>query len=231
MMSNNPISSAGCIGIAKLLESSTTAIEFSICYTNIGDDGADMVANSLIHNNKLYLLEMDDNKMTERGCVSFLKLICGDMTSIESTYNSNHTLYDMVLPFDAHRMIEKNQEENGRTKVINLQLNSSKREELHRLQGIPYCYDSIFAEIDPLVLPEVLAVVASEHEQTELFRMLVHSVSDLFSTVNRKMVVKQKLADKTAEMEDLSAKMAALSAKMVDLSAEMSELREELEHC
>ena len=118
-----------------------------------------------------------------------------------------------------------------RPKVINLQLNSAKREELHRLQGIPYRYDSIFAEIDPLVLPDVLALVASEHGQTELFRMLVNSVSDLFSTVNRKMVVKQKLDDKTAEMEDLSAKMAALSAKMVDLSAEISELREELEHC
>ena len=223
MMSNNPISSAGCIGIAKLLESSTTAIEFSICYTNIGDDGADMVANSLIHNNKLYLLEMDDNKMTERGCVSFLKLICGDMTSIESTYNSNRSLRDMCLPFDAHRMIEKNQAQNGRTKVINLQLNSVKREELHRLQGIPYCYDSIFAEIDPLVLPDVLALVGQSHGQTELFRMLVHSVSDLFSTVNRKMVVKQKLDDKTAEM-------TALSAKMTALSTEIDELREELKH-
>ena len=89
----------------------------------------------------------------------------------------------------------------------------------------------MFAEIDRLVLPDVVALVASEHGQTEFFRMLVNSVSDLFSTVNRKVVVKQKLDDKTAEMEDLSAKMAALSAKMVDLSAEISELREELEHC
>ena len=80
-----------------------------------------------------------------------------------------------------------------------------------------------FAEIDPLVLPDVLALVGQSHGQTELFRMLVNSVSDLFSTVNRKMVVKQKLADKTAEM-------TALSAKMADLSNEIDELREELQH-
>ena len=127
-MGGNPISSAaGCIGICKLLESSTALLEFTMCRTSIGDEVADMMANSLRHNKTLYLLEMEENQMTEKGCLSFLTLICGDITSIESTYTSNHII-STRLPLDDDHMIKKyidsSSQENGRTKVINLQLNN-----------------------------------------------------------------------------------------------------------
>ena len=234
-LNGNPINLSGCVGIAKLLESSSTLKEFVLGNNSFGDEGADMLASSLKHNNTLYLLEMDEKmNMTEKGRVSFLKLLC-DISSIKRTYNSNHTLTDVLgIASSKDHMVqkyidlsaEKNETMNeahaiSRSKVIEFQLNSEKREDLHRLQGIEYCYSSIFAEIDPLVLPDVLALVGREHGQTELFRMLVNSVSDLFSTVNRKMIVKQKIAEKEDAMASLKTQMAILSAEASVLNTEL----------
>jgi len=240
-MSKNPINSAGCIGISKLLEKSTALEEVCICNTKIGDEGADMLANSLKHNPTCYLLEIEENRITQKGAVSFIKLM-SDITSIESTYNSNHVLSDpCLISLDDSNAAKKyvdrclsinaqpNNINKGRSKVIEFQLNGVKREELHRLQGIEYCYKSIFSEIDHLVLPDVLSLVGREHGQTELYRMLVNSVPDLFSTVNRKVVLKQKLAEKNKDIADKKIEMASLAAQMAALSAEVSEINVELE--
>jgi len=165
-----------------------------------------------------------------------------DITSIESTYNSNHVLSDpCLISLDDSNAAKKyvdrclsinaqpNNINKGRSKVIEFQLNGVKREELHRLQGIEYCYKSIFSEIDHLVLPDVLSLVGREHGQTELYRMLVNSVPDLFSTVNRKVVLKQKLAEKNKDIADKKIEMASLAAQMAALSAEVSEINVELE--
>ena len=125
-----------------------------------------------------------------------------------------------------HRGIPYSREPSGRKEF---QLNSVKREELHRLQGIEYCFSSIFSEVDPLVLPDVLSLVSREHGQTELYRMLVNSVSDLFSTVNRKVVLNQKLAEKKDEMAILEAQMAALSAEMSEINVELQSIEKEEE--
>ena len=235
-MANNPIT--GCVGLSKLFEKGTALLEVSLCNTKVDDEGADMMASSLKHNNTVYLFEMENNNMTEKGCVSFLKLIC-DISSIENTLNSNHKIDNIVIhKWNSDSLVKAfldsavrrdGRTRDGRSKVIEFQLNSVKREALHCLQGIDYCYSSIFAEIDPLVLPDVLALVNREHGQTELYRMLANSASDLFSTVNRKVVLKQKLAEKNKEIANKKIEMASLTSQMAALSAEVSEINVELE--
>ena len=83
----------------------------------------------------------------------------------------------------------------GRAKVIGTQLSSNKRMELSRLQGVDYSYGSIFADIDPILLPEVLALVGGRHDQRELYRMLLATAPDLVSIVNRKGVLLQRKAE------------------------------------
>ena len=69
----------------------------------------------------------------------------------------------------------------GRAKVIATQLNSAKRRELCRLQGIEYSYPAIFAGIDPVLLPDLLALVTSEHGLIERYRMQIELGPGLFS--------------------------------------------------
>ena len=69
----------------------------------------------------------------------------------------------------------------GRLKVIATQLNSNKRNELSCMQGIDYSYSSLFADIEPILLPEVLSLVGENHGQNELFRMLIATAPDLIS--------------------------------------------------
>ena len=69
----------------------------------------------------------------------------------------------------------------GRAKVIATQLNSAKRRELCRLQGIEYSYRAIFVGIDPVLLPDLLALVTSEHGLTDGYRMLIEFGPGLFS--------------------------------------------------
>ena len=60
-------------------------------------------------------------------------------------------------------MLDKNDGNNpGRRKVIDYQLNSSNRTELADLQGITCTHNSVYAQIDPVVLPDVLALVGDE---------------------------------------------------------------------
>jgi len=85
----------------------------------------------------------------------------------------------------------------GKAKVIHTQLNSDYRTELAAVQGINKdSYLSIFSEIDALVLPEVLAMVARDG-QTELYRMLTAVVPDLASTVNRDAALVERIEERS----------------------------------
>ena len=76
----------------------------------------------------------------------------------------------------------------GKAKIIQTQLNSHTRNELSVLQDTP---SSLFySEDDDVLLPEVLALVGRSHGRTELYRMLLASVPDLVSIMNREMKVR-----------------------------------------
>ena len=227
-LEDNNIGREGCIVIGNLLEKEGSSLHYlDLDQNNIDDEGAEILAASLKHNNSLTSLYLKGNNINEKGCLAFLKLL-NDVSSIDSTYNSNHTVVEIMVPkFEPDNRNEISRhlqsattmnEESfnaGRTKVIICQLNSDRRMEQCRIQGVPYSYSSIFSDIDALVLPEVLSLVGQTHGQTELYRMLIAVVPDLASTVNREVVVRQQLAEKSAQMEALRAEIVELNNELM----------------
>lgn len=69
-----------------------------------------------------------------------------------------------------------NPEAAGREKVIRLQLDSYWREQLADLQGV---HRSVFSEIDPLHLPEVLSLIGRRNGKTELFKAVSSTIMTL----------------------------------------------------
>ena len=197
----------GCRSIAKLLEKDGTRLKYlDVDSADMGDEEAGILATSLKNNTVLMELFLDDNKFGEEGFSAFLKLL-NDTLSIERTYNSNHTLTFIGLPvvskgvgqakiqdmkncidhaININKRSEGGSHTAGRTKVIETQLQGSKRMELCHLQGICQSYDSIFAQIEPVFLPEVLALVGEKLGQNELYRMLMATIPDLASFADRR---------------------------------------------
>jgi len=265
-LSSNDIGREGCRAIARLLQKEGSSLKtLNLNDNSIDDEGVEILVNSLKHNKKLKSLFLKKNvSITDKGSLAILKLLI-DISSIENTYNSNHTLkVDLDPPIGSDdpsqkdaiyviryiKALTKTNEERtpGRAKVIETQLNSETRAFMCRLQGIEYSYESIFSDIDALVLPEVLALVAEEHEQTELFRMLVAVASDLSSIVNRPVSLREQMSTneelvvtlhnkrerKAAALKaDYESKLAALDAKceseVAALNAKNLKLKKELE--
>jgi len=184
-----------------------------------------------------------------------LKLL-NDLSSIERTYNSNHTLHTLTtlrLPYfsDAKYFETKkhiasaintltliasainindenrgNSHAAGRAKVIATQLNRNARMELCRLQGVEYSYGSIYAAIEPVLLPDLLALTGGEHGQNELYRMLVATAPNLTSLINKKSMLKETIARNMARMTALTAEYSRQSSY---LTAENFDLNRRLE--
>jgi len=97
-LAGNQIGNAGCEAIAILLEDSRSNIRILGLTNNvIGNEGAITIANSLAKNNRLRELYLPDNPIDESvEDVHFRKLV-GDMSSIDSLYDSNHTLSEFSL--------------------------------------------------------------------------------------------------------------------------------------
>ncbi len=75
--------------------------------------------------------------------------------------------------------------------MIQTQLNSKRRAELAALQGVNH---SVYSEINPLHLPEVLALVGRHHGQKELYIALKSSIAGVISTVNREQCIEAQMA-------------------------------------
>ena len=249
-LSSNKIGRDGCRSLAKLLQKDGSRLtNLSLDNNDVGDEEAEIFANSLKCNTSLTELKLNgdltlgENYFTETGFTAFSKLL-NDVSSIDGTYNSNHTLTFIGLPdstdatvkelkghIDRAIKINKKYDGNshaaGRAKVIDTQLNSRKKMELSRLQGVDYSYGSIFGEIEPVLLPEVLAVVGGSHSHDELYRMLIATAPDLASTVNRKGLFQQAIAQNVARLAALEAEAAALTARTAQLNIGLSSMEDE----
>jgi len=74
--------------------------------------------------------------------------------------------------------------------VIEYQLNSQKRKEQCRLQGIECSFiGNLFADIEPILMPNILALVGEEHGQNELYNTLLPTAPDLLSYIDRKVLL------------------------------------------
>ena len=234
---NNKINADGCHELAKLLQGGESTLETLILFdNNIDDVGVGILVDALQNNNTLSTLDLKgNNDITKHGKILLLKLL-NDISSIKATLQSNHTLAHLGLHLRKnnadgsfavedeiiHRQLglaiqinkrNANYQEAGREKVIFLHLDSKNRAELYCILGVNH---SVYREIDPLLLPGVLALIGHIHGHSELFLALSSSVTMLFSTVNRKKCVLQQrayhatnLAKHRAKVEELDAELAA----------------------
>ena len=91
-LSHNDIGREGCLTVTNLLQNEgSTLTKLYLGSTGVGDEEAEILATSLIHNTKLELLDLKHNNISERALGAFLKLL-NDISSIDSTCKSNHTL-------------------------------------------------------------------------------------------------------------------------------------------
>ena len=92
-LSGNAISSDGARVIAESLANSECHLESLYLCTNAGDEGVATLAESLRSNQRLTRMSLSTNivNITETGWRAFSPILC-DTTSIDATYNSNHTL-------------------------------------------------------------------------------------------------------------------------------------------
>ncbi|KAL7527957.1 hypothetical protein ACHAXR_007737 [Thalassiosira sp. AJA248-18] len=239
-LASNNIENEGCISIAKLIQKERPPVRrLDLDSNRIGDDGAEILCSSLKFNSTLNVLHFRATLLDERGCIAFLKILC-DVSSINNTCNSNHTLRDLFLPVSILAKINKIQSHvlsatqinygaaeinaegdihhsAGRAKVIAFQLDSRKRMEICQQQGVDYTYSSLFANIESFLLPEVLALVAEKHGQNELFQMLIATAPSLPSLINKKAMMKDTVAKNTARIKALAAECSTLIAQNYDI--------------
>ena len=84
-----------------------------------------------------------------------------------------------------------------------------KRYELAKLQGVTR---SVYSEINPLHLPEVLSLIGNHHDEEDLYIALKSSIAALISTVNVKEFLQQQRAYYRAKLDEIEDKIAAIEA-------------------
>ena len=220
----NNINADGCRELTKLLQGADSTLkELWLQYSRVDDEGVKILANALQNNTSLEILALEGNRsISNEGKTCLLKLVNG-ISSIKATLQSNHTLQRICVDEGAAGKIQRqidaatfinNYPNAGRAKLIKTQLHSVTRAKLADLQGV---HRSVYSEIDPLILPEILSLVHKKHGQNELFVALKSTIVTLFSTVNEKKCIEQereyhvaRAAEHMAKIEELDAKLAAM---------------------
>jgi len=100
--------------------------------------------------------------------------------------------------------------------VILTQLHSETRAKLAALQGVNH---SLYSEINPLHLPEVLSLVGQRHGQGELYVALKSSIAGVISTLNKKQCLQQQRAYFRAKIAEYRAKAEAVEAEISTIEA------------
>ena len=243
----NGINSDMCRELVKLLQGSDSKLKLLHLNGNdIDDEGVEIIVEALRSNKALNSLYIQGNRISKQGKIMLLKLV-NDISSIEATLQSNHTLanvkffvpgiiayslavmndhiqklvdaacnYNRQCDMQTTNLRESNPGVAGRMKVIQTQLHSERRAELAELQGVNH---SAYSEIDPLHLPEVLALVGRRHGQGELYVALKSSIAGVISTVNRKECLKQERGYHHAIIVEHSARVEAIDAEIAAIEA------------
>ena len=241
----NNINSEGCREIAKkLLKGGNATLQtLSLESNGIDDEGVEIIVDALKNNTSLTTISLMNNEISVEGFKSCLRLV-NDISSIEATLKSNHTLRKVLVHnvgrmnaavvridskiYNAVRINKEFQNDPyrvGKEKIIKTQLNNGKRNELADIQGVSH---SLYSEIDPLHLPEVLALVCRRHGQRELYVALKSSIAGVISTVNRRECIKQQRDYYLAKAKQLDAELAAMDAaeqKVVGIESRSSKRR------
>ena len=201
----------------------------------VDDDAAEILANSLVNNNKLETLRLKsyDCNIATRGWEHFLGILRGT-SNINATSSSNHTLCSLWdttfgtpndLPTDLEYCLHLNKEKDKknviRRKIIKFHLNTVN---LSSVIGT-----------DQEILPNLLGWIGKDNanenriirsrSRTAFYR-IIRNFPDLcgFETYDRK--VRRQLE---AEVASLKAENATIKSEVVTLKTENEELRRKVE--
>ena len=256
-LGGNTINANGCRGLVKLLQgkdASPTVLDLR--NNEIDDEGVEILVEALHSNIALKDLVLTGNEgISKQGEIMLLKLV-NDISSIEATMQSNHTLTKLYVKgtfesgarewvandegtFPGGRWVQKKswvagdeiqrnidsaltfnrtlsdqgQAAVGKEKIIQTQLNSARRAVLCRLQEQEVEH-SVFNEIDPLHLPEVLSLIGRSHGHGEFYVAMLSSIVSLFSTMDRERCIQQEkknlIAQHEARLKELDNELAAI---------------------
>jgi len=233
-LNQNRINADGCRQISKLLQGGDSTLKHLYLRNNkIDDDGVAILVDALQKNVSLQILDLMSNEgIFAEGRKLCLKLV-NDISSIKATLQSNRTLRELNVKdqndqndMQIQQHINKaahinannasNPEAVGKEKVIQTQLNSTQRAELAELQGVTR---SFYSEINPLHLPEVLALAGRHHGQGELYVALKSSIAGVISTVNRKQWLQQQKAHHNAIIAEHRTKVGSIEAELAAIEA------------
>ncbi len=219
-LAHNSINADGCRELAKLLKGEDAILkDLSLSTNKIDDQGVDILVEALHKNTSLETLRLEENDgISKQGLIKLLKLV-NDISSITATFQSNHTLTLIICRNNEDEQIQRqidmatnendrcgnDPEAAGKQKILQTQLNNSIRAELAELQGVG---QSLYSEINPLYLPEVIALAGRHHGQGELYVALKSSIAGVISTVNRKQCLQQQRAHHEAIIAERRAIMA-----------------------
>jgi len=211
-LDGNSIGREGFRTIASLLEQKGSNLNYlDLDNTGIDNEGVELIASSLKHNTTLETLWLEGNDLKEQDFLAILKVLI-EMSSIENTYDSNHSLTELNLSAlttsdtmeemkrHIHSVVELNKTNAnsvygqtyishaaGKAKVIEYQLNSQTRKDLCRLQGIEYSSTGcLFADNEPTLLPDIIALIGNKRGQSELYTSLLPMAPELLSYIDAK---------------------------------------------
>ena len=230
------INTNGCREVAKLLQKENSTLEeLWLDFNKIDDEGVAILVNALQNNTCLQRLDLCHNDNISMDGMRLGVSLVLDISDIKSTLKSNHTLGTFLLQShftnnvgianieeklqmqqQLDHILQINErnippEEAGREKVIHYLLNSKKRAELCRILGMmEHSSAAVYSQIDPLHLPEVLALIGRTHGLGELYVASLSTIVALFSTVDRKRCLKEKLAYHLAKVDEIQAELASI---------------------
>jgi Ran GTPase-activating protein (RanGAP) involved in mRNA processing and transport len=241
-LTGNNIGKHGCIILSKQLSKSGCSLKkLYLKNTGIGDEEAKELASSLKHNTNLETINIEENRrITEEGCRYFLATLL-DISSANTTYSSNHSLLICSLPIKVipptkfvdlvcklNRESKAEASNTGTNKVVQFYLNSATSKELCSIEEVYYSYGKYLANIDVLLLPKVLSLIASNHDQTELYKALITTAPNLMSCIDTCAMVKNAIDQKLRLYTSLVREVADLSSRMSNLTDDMTLLHHRL---
>eukprot|EP00984_Skeletonema_dohrnii_P008049 scaffold2947_cov108-Skeletonema_dohrnii-CCMP3373.AAC.2 len=247
----NFINTNDCRGLAKIIRGrgGKPSLEYLSMFMNrVDDEGVAILVDAFRDNTLLRTLHIEGNdEISRKGYIMLLKLL-NDITSITSTLQSNHTLnrvglvggpiicpsieghdiidHHMAMAMDINQKYHTDPVAAGREKIIQIQLHSGRRAELMKLFGLKR---SLYCEINPLYLPEVISIVGSRHGQGELYAALKSSIDKLISSMSREQCITKQLAYYAARTEEIRATLDCIQQQLTFSTERSNELNTELE--
>ena len=116
----------------------------------------------------------------------------------------------------------------GKAKVIRSHLNSQILKKHCQLQGIEYSHGNLFADIEPVLLPRILALIRREHGHSEFYTSLLPVAPDLMSFINREAILVEERAKNLSRAAILRQQADALIRQASIISAKNDQIDKRL---